>query len=670
MPSTRGRVARGLTGAAVTLAASVTLGAGTASAVITQTAITTPSSPFYYQFDHNASPTPTVTISGTTNSTAPGSDAVDINCYYAQGGNIIAAPVASDIVTDASGNFSYTGPINTVYEEPAPIGAMGRTCTLRAVPAGDTSTSGLSQYAGPFSELDYLNLDGVIGAGNSPPYADYFYTATSTGAYDDYDSVGGCGLDYSYAMQPGMDLDDGATWFCAGALYHAADFDEADSSRSEIQVDGEDAYDSQAADYVFDGGGNEPGFPALTSSYAKDPATGGATIEESEDIVECPSPVAYPPTASDCGSWVSSGVSFHRTISESEDGELVTMTDRFTSTDNRPHRLSLQYDDFGSLGGEPVWDLPGTAGYATYSSGDAVSLPPTSTGVISAQDGILPDGNTEDGPGSIVYSTQPTQATFFNHQDMLLDYVESVPAGGSVSITQSYVTAYDNAEREKVADAQAEETARPMVSITSPADGSTVSASSVEVSGTASAFAGLSLTVDGAAVPVNSDGTWSTAVALDPGANTITASASDDSGNTAQASETVIDEPQSAPVPSPHVSSPPVPTTQWCIVPKVAKDTLAKAKAALKKAHCAVGTIHKVRSKTFRKDRIEHASRSAGTALKADSKVGLTESIGKPRKRSKKRGHRARHVSTAWLRAPSSEPPIAGRDGLFAPFAG
>ena len=114
--------------------------------------------------------------------------------------------------------------------------------------------------------------------------------------------------------------------------------------------------------------------------------------------------------------------------------------------------------------------------------------------------------------------------------------------------------------------------------------------------GTAAAHDGLSLKVNGQTVPVNSDGTWSTTVPLNQGSNTVTAVASDGSGNTAQAAETVIYSP--------------TPQQKFCIVPNVSKNKVGKAKAALKKANCKVGKIRKVNSKTVRKGRVVHASYS------------------------------------------------------------
>jgi PASTA domain-containing protein len=78
-------------------------------------------------------------------------------------------------------------------------------------------------------------------------------------------------------------------------------------------------------------------------------------------------------------------------------------------------------------------------------------------------------------------------------------------------------------------------------------------------------------------------------------------------------------------------SSPIVPITTSpsptrCVVPKVAGLPLAKAKKALKKAHCVPGKVKLRASATVKKGHVIGASKKAQTALPAGSKVNLTVS--------------------------------------------
>jgi hypothetical protein len=92
----------------------------------------------------------------------------------------------------------------------------------------------------------------------------------------------------------------------------------------------------------------------------------------------------------------------------------------------------------------------------------------------------------------------------------------------------------------RAAAAAAEQSFSPALSIASPADGATTSTPNVTVTGSASDGVQLSsLTVDGAPVSVAGGGSWSHALTLATGANTITAVATNSDGLTTQRQITV-----------------------------------------------------------------------------------------------------------------------------------
>ncbi len=405
------------------------------------------------------------------------------------------------------------------------------------------------------------------------------------------------------------------TWYGADSLYSSDDA----GTRSEIVIDGKNAYDSYEADDAFSGADTTPGFPAVSSSYAKS-SSGNSTINESESLVSCPGG-AWPATSGNCGSstagWQSDGVSFSRTISQSDNGELVGITDTYSSTDGFAHNLDLEYYNEAQVyDDDMVWNLPGSGGYSWYATGDQPSLPAKSNGAIYIKDPYYTDSGV-DGPGALIYTTQPNYIRFGDYYYMELDYQRTVPASGSVSITQYYTTAASQGELDRVTNGVLDSLNKPAVSITSPKANSFTTANAVQVSGTASANEGLSLQVNGQAVGVNSNGTWSTSIALHSGKNTITAVASDGSGNNAQVSETVYSGP----------------TANFCVVPNVSRKSLAKAKKALKAAHCGVGQIHRASSRKIRKGNVIRAGRSPKSVLAYGAKVGLTVSKGKPKKK-------------------------------------
>jgi parallel beta-helix repeat protein len=87
------------------------------------------------------------------------------------------------------------------------------------------------------------------------------------------------------------------------------------------------------------------------------------------------------------------------------------------------------------------------------------------------------------------------------------------------------------------------DTSPPVVTITSPIDGATVSTSSITVTGTATDDTGVTtLTVNGNSVTVESDGSFTTTVSLTSGVNTIIVIATDAAGNSASESVNVTAE--------------------------------------------------------------------------------------------------------------------------------
>ncbi len=74
---------------------------------------------------------------------------------------------------------------------------------------------------------------------------------------------------------------------------------------------------------------------------------------------------------------------------------------------------------------------------------------------------------------------------------------------------------------------------------------------------------------------------------------------------------------------------PAAPTPQTCTVPKVAKLTQAKAKAALAKARCKVGAVRHVSSASVKKGLVIAATSPAGSKVATTKPVGLTVSSGR-----------------------------------------
>ena len=145
------------------------------------------------------------------------------------------------------------------------------------------------------------------------------------------------------------------------------------------------------------------------------------------------------------------------------------------------------------------------------------------------------------------------------------------------------------------------------------------------MSGIATAGSGIaSLVVGGQSVPVGSGRNLDRAGPAWRGTNTITAVATDGAGATAQAQVAVVYNPPPLPPPPP-----PPPPASRCKVPKIKGMKLNAAERLIRRAHCRVGKIHRVKSRTIRKDRVMSTSPRSGRMLRAGTKIELFVSKGR-----------------------------------------
>ena len=150
-----------------------------------------------------------------------------------------------------------------------------------------------------------------------------------------------------------------------------------------------------------------------------------------------------------------------------------------------------------------------------------------------------------------------------------------------------------------------------------------MSTATATLSGIASAGSGItSLVVGGQTVPVGSNGAWTAQVPLSPGTNTITALATDAAGATAQAQVRGHLQPARAAPPS-------APAPVRCKVPRTKGMKLPTAEKAVRQAHCKVGKIKQLTSRTVHRGRVMSTSPRAGRMLRAGSKVELFVSKGR-----------------------------------------
>jgi hypothetical protein len=500
-----------------------------ASAAITATTITTPgTSPVYSTF--NGDTPNTIALAGTTDSTAPATDKVDLRCFY--GSPATSVLVQGGVSLAAGGSFSVPA---------ANLGLIAsRECRLRAVPAGSTSNSNV--YRGPLMLNSYFGTSKIVGGPNAGTAFNFYLYGQQLGAAADYVSIGAGGFWDSYLFNDAYGRD--ATVFYANAYLWFGNMDGTGDTRSEIQVDGQNAYASSGAYFLFgrsgpcpptcDGSRDNAGFPPVTYTFAQDPTNGNVTIHESENLVRCPTGIAYPPTHATCGAFTATGVKVDRTIVQNHNGHVVFVTDAFSSTDGAQHAIDLLYENAQYLNSSKQpnigYQLAGQSGYAAHAAGETATVP-SRPGSIYVKNLHADDGDPSTGQGAITYSVAPSQLLFLSTaastiSNFTMHYAGTVPASGALSYVFGYATEFTTAA---------------------------VVADSLEIL---------------------------------------------------------------------HGFTP-------CKVPKLKGKTLSQAKAALKTAYCALGTVKKVKSKTVKKGRVISSKPAAGVTKPWGTLVNLKISRGK-----------------------------------------
>ncbi len=495
-----------------------------AQAAVTQSSITTPADPYYAIWNEQVA-TPAVTVSGTSDGTT--GDAVDIDCYHDDGstGARQTPPLASNVPVGADGSFSTTVPLDALE------GTGGGECRLRAVPYSTTPTSGLGAYAGPRSLVGHYQLD----TAPAPVPTDYDIFSRELGAEDEYNSLGSCGIDNTFLNDP---TTFGATHFGAwGCNDWTEQVAYSDTSQAGIEIDGEPAYAPSGAEEV---NYSASGIPTLVvNSVYESPANGDLTFDETDPLVYCLGD-PFPANSGNCSTFVGAGVSDHRIVTETDSGHTITIDDYYSSTDGSSHTVSLRLENDQTLApsADTSYEFPGQSSFSPVTANEQVSASGGVPATIYIENTNYNEPSTSAIRAAITYYQPPSGPFTFQTSDYGFDALDSftVPATGTVPTRYSYSYDYTLAAVQQEVAATNEPTT---VSITSPAPATTVVDSPVTVSGTVSSGSGVSsVTVNGIAATLTGT-SWSAVVALTPGQNTLTVTATSQTGATATASETI-----------------------------------------------------------------------------------------------------------------------------------
>jgi hypothetical protein len=525
--SGRARLALLLIAASLVLAGAF---ASAAEAVVTESSITStsPGGPILGLIERprEASATQTLSVTGTSNGVE--AESVELGCFYMGEEGTPKEKIleelngsAAVLKLESTGSFTTTGLASQVA-----LGSLppNQPCTLRAVPVGKLPTEPVTAFKGPeVGSAGFLTK----GAEATKLTDDELSTTTLQGFWA-WKSAGSCGPSSNVFEPSSFQRAVPPIFHCAATLSETTELKEPS-----IVVDAHNGYAVAAASTINAGAVGQPFLKLGAPSFNE--ATGVLTQTETEPIVRCESAGAEPvdvpePTSAACVQFASTGVELVRTVTTGEGGLHATVTDELKSTEaSIAHTITLRYRE--QQGGiEPGYKFPGESAFKRYKATESAptgSSAPETVYFQASEESAEPESPHENPRGAITLSAVPTAVKFAGPNAFELVYKEqTVPASGALTLTQAL--------------SQTRAAEPPTLSVASPVSGTTVSTSTINVAGSASGNFGIaSLSVNGSAVTVANDGTWSTSVPLSSGANTISTVATDNAGKTTSRSITV-----------------------------------------------------------------------------------------------------------------------------------
>ena len=403
--------------------------AAPAQAKITGSTISTPTDPHFVLVDFDQ-PAPTIDIAGTTT----GDGNIDIVCVRPGAVHFLLRdqPVA------ANGTFALSDvPLTGLPGTQWPYGP-GLPCRLAAWPAGQPPAH-QATFNGPqlaISSIVRLRWQGP-GFNHGVLYeTDVYPTGLQYAARAE--TFGSVGLFNAFIADPNSPdaLQHGL--FQTGAPLH-----DYNADRYGLEIDGEAAYPPTRAISGITGTdfSENPYVPAVETAVTSfSPTTGDLTFVESNPLVKCGPNNVYPPTAASCTRFDKLPVTLERTTEFSNDTRTVRVSDRWFSTDGKPHRLDLSLRQgrcYGIQGcsTDVVHKLPGDADY-----GDAVTrgeIRPIATEPIFSRHA------TDDSLGgtAVIPSQRADFARFDTQYAFVLGYENrTIPATGELILRHTYVT--------------------------------------------------------------------------------------------------------------------------------------------------------------------------------------------------------------------------------------
>ena len=390
-------------------------------------------------------PVTSVIVTGTSSGAAR--DLLDLRCYTSP---VEYATVQHNVPVAADGSFA------TLMNTSRPFG----TCILRAVPAGLPGGSNLSNFTGPQLTGEMVRSLRVGGTGpNAGKVFDYEVRFQGARAFNQYFSATNGGV---FASR--LQYEDGTSstylWGENGSLFDQG----LGADRVPVRVDGKVGFGPRTAGLAYPDSLDAPGLPGLTFEATRDPVTGDTTIHEQDPIVVCPTET-YPPTPASCPRFDPAGVQLDRTITTTDGGRQILISDTWRSTDGRAHTVAAQYaqtilaaDNTPPVSSTPVGlNLPWLGGgYRTFTTDTTFPGPATTPASVFVRDhNTVADGDRRFPRGAISLDPAPHTVRWDTNKHVVLNYdAITVPAGGGTQVRQAFVIGTTEAEIAAKAAAQ------------------------------------------------------------------------------------------------------------------------------------------------------------------------------------------------------------------------
>lgn len=509
--------------------------AAPAHAAITTTAVTTPSSEQFRSVTRvNSSAAPNVTISGTSDASAPG-DQVDLQCYYVNGTGSHTILVGNAVDTDdVTGAWTYTDDLQSLD---------GQVCVVRAVPAS-TTPADLAPFHGVRFWTTLFATKTVTAGINTGKLGDWHVYNPQRDAYNDWYSLSSCGLCDSHLNSIGT----GDPYIGSGYLWYYNDAPRSDAgfplgaTNFGMIVDGDTAFDAYRANAlnvngVPNAGRELPGYPTATISHTIKSSTRDVTSVEVQPLVMCNADRHTQTPGVACTSLVSTGVTLTRTYTFSKHGTRVVIADAYRSTDGDSHAVQMQFIDTDhgfDIATDPVYLMKWiSASLQMFADGSAVATPPSSPwGFLVQHSDVV--ASVDRPVGTTVSDHVPTTMQFKpgRHDALVHLHQFTVPKTGAFKIRQAYGIGDDAGTIASDQDHFVDLFSLPRISRVRPKDKAKIAASRVRVTGRATDAGTLvRVVVNGRRAKLRSNGKFRITLPLKMGINRIRIRAIDGVGN-------------------------------------------------------------------------------------------------------------------------------------------